>query len=139
MLPVTGAGLTIGGLTVSALQLTFWGIAIAVIGGALVTAAKFLPRIALDPQPVGVDKGRLQLTVQGQPVRRSGVGEETNKMFLPFTPATTPGGRHHANETDLRTAARDSAGGRHFLENLETRPLDAVELRRRLHGGAGSN
>lgn len=141
MLPVTGAGITIGGIALTTLELTFIGVAIAVIGGALITFSKFFPRVAVDAQPVGVGKGRLQLTVQGRPVRQSGVGEDTNRIFLPFTPQTESGGRRRANETEIRTApAGENSGGRHYLENVDTRILNVDALRRRQPGGeSGSN
>lgn len=136
MLPVTGAGITIGGIALTTLELTFIGVAIVVIGGAIITFSKFFPRVAVDAQPVGVGQGRLQLTVQGRPVRQSGVGEDTNRIFLPFIPQAEPGGRRRANETEIRTAPADeNSGGRHHLENVDTRILNADVLRRRLNGG----
>lgn len=69
MLPKTGASMTIGGATLSALGLVWVGIAFAVVGGALVTVSKFGPRIAVEPIPVGVRGSRLRLTYNGRPVR----------------------------------------------------------------------
>ena len=53
MLPKTGLGLTLGGVTMSVLNLVWLGIALAVIGGALLTLTRFGPRIAVEPVPVG--------------------------------------------------------------------------------------
>jgi hypothetical protein len=69
MLPRTGVGLTVGGLGLSALNLLWAGIALAVIGGALITLTKFGPRLAVEPIPVGVRGSRFWLTVNGRPVR----------------------------------------------------------------------
>ena len=68
MLPKTGAGLTIGGVALSALNLAWLGIAIAVIGGTLITLSKFGPRVAMEPVPVGVKASRFRLTINGRPV-----------------------------------------------------------------------
>ncbi len=66
----TGAGATISGVALTAMNMVWLGIAIAVLGGALITASKFFPRIAIEPVPVGVRGSRLSLTVNGRPVRR---------------------------------------------------------------------
>lgn len=68
MLPKTGLGLTLGGVTMSVLNLVWLGIALAVIGGALLTLTKFGPRIAVEPVPVGVRGSRFRLTCNGRPV-----------------------------------------------------------------------
>jgi hypothetical protein len=68
MLPKTGMGLTVGGMTLSVLNLVWVGVAIAVIGGALITLSKFGPRIAFEPLPVGMRDSRFRLTVNGEPV-----------------------------------------------------------------------
>ena len=68
MLPKTGIGLTLGGVTMSVLNLLWLGIALAVLGGALITLTKFGPRIALEPVPVGVRGSRFRLTFNGRPV-----------------------------------------------------------------------
>lgn len=69
MLPKTGAGLTVAGVTLSTLNLIWVGIALAVLGGALITLAKFGPRMAIEPMPVGVRGSRFRLTFNGRPVR----------------------------------------------------------------------
>jgi uncharacterized protein (DUF58 family) len=74
MLAKTGAGLTLGGVTLSVLNLFWLGIALAVIGGALLTLTKFGPRIAIEPVPVGVRDSRFRLTYNGRPVRRRAPG-----------------------------------------------------------------
>jgi len=71
MLPKTGAGITLAGITLSALNLIWVGVALAVIGGTLITLTKVGPRLALEPMPVGVRGSRFQLTVNGRPIRRS--------------------------------------------------------------------
>ena len=68
MLPKTGAGLTVAGVTLSTLNLIWLGVGLAVIGGTLVTLTKFGPRIAIEPIPVGVRGSRFRLTVNGRPV-----------------------------------------------------------------------
>ena len=68
MLPKTGIGLTIGGLAMSALNLIWLGIALAVIGGALLTLTKFGPRVAVEPVPVGVRGSRFRVTFNGRPM-----------------------------------------------------------------------
>jgi hypothetical protein len=68
MLPVTGAGLTVGGIAMSFLNLVWLGIAVAVIGGMLITLSKFGPRVAFEPVPVGVSGSKFRLTVNGRPV-----------------------------------------------------------------------
>lgn len=68
MLPVTGAGLTVGGIALSVMNVVWLGIAVAVVGGMLVTLAKFGPRIAFEPVAVGVRSSRFRLTVNGRPV-----------------------------------------------------------------------
>ena len=74
LLPKTGAGLTVAGLALSTLNLMWLAVAMAVVGGTLVTLAKFGPRVAIEPMPVGVRGSRLRLTVNGHPVtfRRRG-------------------------------------------------------------------
>jgi len=66
MLPKTGIGLAAGGMTLSLLNLVWIGIAIAVVGGALITLSKFGPRIAVEPVPIGVSGSRFRLTVNGE-------------------------------------------------------------------------
>lgn len=68
MLPKTGAGLTVGGVALSTLNLVWLGVAIAVLGGTLITLSKFGPRIAVEPVPVGVRASRFRLTINGRPV-----------------------------------------------------------------------
>lgn len=68
MLPKTGAGLTVGGVALSILNLVWLGVAIAVLGGTLITLSKFGPRIAVEPVPVGVRASRFRLTINGRPV-----------------------------------------------------------------------
>jgi hypothetical protein len=68
MLPVTGAGLAIGGVLVSVMNMVWLGIAVAVIGGMLITLSKFGPRVAIEPVAVGVRGSRFRLTVNGRPV-----------------------------------------------------------------------
>jgi hypothetical protein len=70
----TGAGITVGGVTLSVLNLLWVGIAMAVVGGLLITLTKFGPRIALEPVPVGVRGSKFRLTVNGRPVRSSRAG-----------------------------------------------------------------
>jgi len=72
MLPKTGIGLTLGGVTMSVLNLLWLGIALAVLGGALITLTKFGPRIAVEPVPVGVRGSRFRLTFNGRPVTARG-------------------------------------------------------------------
>jgi hypothetical protein len=72
MLPKTGIGLTLGGMTMTALNLIWLGIALAVIGGALLTLTKFGPRVAVEPVPVGVRGSRFRLTFNGRPVTSRG-------------------------------------------------------------------
>ncbi|MFI1993089.1 hypothetical protein [Actinoplanes sp. NPDC020271] len=67
MLPKTGIGLTVGGVTLSVLNVVWVGVAIAVIGGALITLSKFGPRIAFEPIPVGINGSRFRLTINGEP------------------------------------------------------------------------
>jgi hypothetical protein len=69
MLPKTGIGMTLGGMTLSLLNLVWLGVAIAVLGGVLITLSKFGPRIAVEPVPVGVGGSRFRLTFNGEPVR----------------------------------------------------------------------
>jgi hypothetical protein len=70
MLPKTGAALlTVGGVTLSVLNLIWVGVALAVLGGALITVTKFGPRFALEPLPVGVRGSRFRLTYNGRPIR----------------------------------------------------------------------
>lgn len=68
VLAKTGAGLTVGGVTLSVLNLTWIGIALAVLGGTLITLTKFGPRIAVEPVPVGVRGSKFRLTVNGRAV-----------------------------------------------------------------------
>jgi hypothetical protein len=68
MLPKTGAGLTVGGVALSTLNLMWLGVAIAVLGGTLITLSKFAPRIAVEPVPVGVRGSRFRLTYNGHPL-----------------------------------------------------------------------
>jgi hypothetical protein len=68
VLPVTGAGLAFGGVAMSVLNMAWLGVAIAVIGGALITLSKFGPRIAVEPVPVGVRGSRLRVTCNGRPI-----------------------------------------------------------------------
>ena len=68
MLPKTGVGITLAGVTLSALNLIWLGVALAVIGGTLITLTKFGPRLALEPVPVGVRGSRFRLTLNGRPV-----------------------------------------------------------------------
>jgi hypothetical protein len=68
-LPKTGAGLTVGGLALSTLNLLWIGVAVAVLGGALVTLSKFGPRVAVEPVPVGLRGSRFRVTVNGRPAR----------------------------------------------------------------------
>lgn len=70
MLPLTGAGLAFGGILVSVMNVVWLGIALAVIGGALITLSKFGPRVAIEPIPVGVRGSRFRLTVNGRPITR---------------------------------------------------------------------
>jgi hypothetical protein len=70
MLPKTGAGLAVGGVFLSTLDLMWVGIGIAVVGGALVTLSKFGPRIAVDAVPYGVRGTRYRLTYNGRPIFR---------------------------------------------------------------------
>ncbi len=76
MLAKTGSGAAVGGVFIATLDVIWAAIAIAVVGGALVTASKFAPRVAIEPIPVGVNGSRLRLTVNGRPVslrrRRNG-------------------------------------------------------------------
>ncbi|GLW30055.1 hypothetical protein Areg01_29950 [Actinoplanes regularis] len=67
MLPKTGISLTMAGMTLSVLNVIWVGVALAVIGGMLITLSKFGPRIALEPLPVGVRGSRFRLTVNGEP------------------------------------------------------------------------
>jgi hypothetical protein len=69
MLPKTGAGLTVGGVALSVLNMMWVGVAVAVLGGLLVTVSKFGPRLAVEPLPVGVRGSRFRLTVNGKPLR----------------------------------------------------------------------
>ena len=68
MLPRTGTGLALGGVTLGVLDLVWLGIAVAVIGGMLITLSKFGPRLAVEPVPVGVRGSRFRLTLNGHPV-----------------------------------------------------------------------
>ncbi|MEU4162650.1 hypothetical protein [Actinoplanes sp. NPDC026670] len=68
MLPVTGAGLAFGGILVSVMNVVWLGIALAVIGGMLITLSKFGPRVAVEPIPVGLRGSRFRLTVNGRPL-----------------------------------------------------------------------
>ncbi|WP_305783094.1 hypothetical protein [Symbioplanes lichenis] len=70
MLPRTGIGLTLGGVTMTALNLVWLGIAAAVIGGTLITLSKLAPRVAVEPVPVGVRGSRFRVTWNGRPVTR---------------------------------------------------------------------
>ncbi|MFF5084501.1 hypothetical protein ACFY36_46300 [Actinoplanes sp. NPDC000266] len=70
MLPKTGAGFAVGGLTLSVMNLVWLGIAVAVVGGLLITLSKFAPRVAIEPIPIGVRGSRFRLTVNGEPLRR---------------------------------------------------------------------
>lgn len=69
MLPVTGAGMTVGGVLFTVFDLVWAGIAFAVIGGTLITVSKFAPRVAFEPVPTGIGSSRWRLTVNGRPVR----------------------------------------------------------------------
>ena len=68
LLPKTGAGLAVAGLALSILDLMWLAVAMAVIGGTLITLAKFGPRVALEPVPVGVRGSRFRFTGNGHPV-----------------------------------------------------------------------
>jgi hypothetical protein len=68
MLPKTGFGFAVGGVTFGVLHLMWLGVALAVIGGALITVSKFGPRVAVEPLPVGVRGSRFRLTCNGEPV-----------------------------------------------------------------------
>lgn len=70
VLPKTGAGLTMAGVSLTMYQLTWLGIALAVAGGAIITASKLFPRIAIEPLPGGDGRMKLRLTLNGRPVRR---------------------------------------------------------------------
>jgi hypothetical protein len=70
MLPKTGAGMTVAGVTLSAMNLIWIGVALAVIGGAMITLTKFGPRVAFEPTPIGVHGTKWKLTVNGRPWRR---------------------------------------------------------------------
>jgi len=70
MLPKTGLGLTVGGVTLGVLNVVWLGVAVAVVGGALITLSKFGPRVAVEPVPVGVSGSRFRLTVNGRPLSR---------------------------------------------------------------------
>ena len=71
VLPKTGIGvMAAGGVTLTVLNLVWVGIALAVIGGAIVTLSKMGPRVAFEPVPVGVSGSRWRLTVNGRPLRR---------------------------------------------------------------------
>jgi hypothetical protein len=72
MLPKTGAGLTVGGVALSVLDVMWVGVAVAVLGGLLVTVSKFGPRLAVEPMPVGVRGSRFRFTVNGKPLRFAG-------------------------------------------------------------------
>lgn len=69
MLPKTGTGLTVAGIAFSTLNLVWLGVALAVLGGTLITLSKFGPRLALEPVPVGVRGSRFRLTYNGRPRR----------------------------------------------------------------------
>jgi hypothetical protein len=141
-LPRTGAGLTVGGVVLSALDLMWIGIAIAVIGAAVLTLSKLFPRVAVDAVPVGVDGGRLQLTVSGRPVGGE-VGAETSRFDVParFVPAAAvdPIAEHGrcagcGGETCVcGTAPGSWPPGRHRVENVATQRYDLAELHRRLN------
>lgn len=67
-LPLTGAGLTVGGVAVSTMNIVWIAIALVVVGSALLTAQKFGPRIAVEPVPYGVNGTRWAFTKNGKPV-----------------------------------------------------------------------
>jgi uncharacterized protein (DUF58 family) len=69
LLPKTGAGLSIAGISLTLYQLTWLGIALAVAGGALVTAARLFPRIAIEPVPGDNGRAKVRLTLNGRPIR----------------------------------------------------------------------
>jgi len=68
MLPKTGIGLTVAGVTLSVLNVIWLGVALAIIGGTLITLTKIGPRLAIEPIPVGVRGSRFRLTLNGRPV-----------------------------------------------------------------------
>lgn len=73
-LPQTGAGLMIGSVAVGVMQLAWLAVAMAVVGGALITVSKFAPRYAIEPRVYGVNGRRWAFVKNGQVVRWLGRG-----------------------------------------------------------------
>ncbi|SNY28923.1 hypothetical protein [Paractinoplanes atraurantiacus] len=137
MLPKTGVGLALGGLALSALDLAWIGIAIAVLGGALITIAKLMPRrVAIEPIPVGVNDSRLTVTVDGRPVGAR-VGEDTRRLQLHDNAQPGPYGvaNWQAPLTEFEQRAGvipPNAPGRHRPENVTTRVMDGAAVQQAL-------
>jgi hypothetical protein len=70
ILPKTGVGLSIAGITLTVYQLTWFTIALVVAGGALITASRLIPRIAIEPVPGEHGRAKVRLTRNGHPIRR---------------------------------------------------------------------
>jgi hypothetical protein len=68
-IPGAAAALPVTSGLVVAYKYLWLGIAIIVIGGALITAAKFFPRIAIEPV-LKDGRHRLAVTVNGRPLRQ---------------------------------------------------------------------
>ncbi|GGK89402.1 hypothetical protein [Mangrovihabitans endophyticus] len=147
-LPKTGAGLTVGGVTLAAMNMLWVGIAIAVLGGALITVSKFGPRLAVDPAPVGTRGTRWQLTWNGRPLRRRGRDLEATSTRLPAparhaptappaarvmtAPAAAPAIAEQAGRRYVAAVHGPEHRGRHHTENVDTRIHDVDELRAKL-------
>jgi hypothetical protein len=75
-LPVTGMGvMSIGGIAIGVMNIVWFGIAIVVLGGALITLSKFGPRFAFEPKQYGVNGQRWAFTRNGRVVRWFGGGK----------------------------------------------------------------
>lgn len=74
-LPKTGAGIVIGGVALSTMNLIWLAIAVVVLGGAIITASKFAPRVAIEPRAYGVSGRRWAFVVNGKVKRWLGKGK----------------------------------------------------------------
>lgn len=74
-LPLTGGGLLVAGMTLT--QYLWAAVALAVVGGALLTVANLAPRVALEPIPGAGGHRRLVLTINGR--ERLGVRGSGNR------------------------------------------------------------
>jgi hypothetical protein len=83
-IPGASATLPVTAGAVVAYRSLWLGIAIAVIGGTLLTVAKFFPRVAVEPVR-RQGRHRLGLTINGEPASRRGDRDATGTPDAPDT------------------------------------------------------